>query len=88
MVGVLLDDTGGVVVGVERVHEDEGDVDVVRAVEMLDLSHREVEEGHALADLDDRLGAGASHGGTETTVELEHGELVEDRGVGALRSSA
>ena len=84
VVGVLLDDAGSVVVGVERVHEDKGDVDVVRAVEMLDLTNRKIEEGHALTDLDDRLGTGAAHGGTEATVELEDGELVEDGRVGGL----
>lgn len=75
---VLLDDVGSVLVGVEGVHEDEGDVDVVGAVEELDLTDGEVEERHAVADLDDGLGADAAHGGTETTVELEDGELAEE----------
>ena len=44
----------------------------------LDLADREVEESHALADLDNRLGTDTAHGSTETTVELEDGELVED----------
>ena len=44
----------------------------------LDLPDTEVEEGHALADLDDTLGSDAAHRGTETTVELEDGELVEE----------
>lgn len=35
---VLLDDGGGVVVGVERVHENKGDVDVVGAVQVLNLT--------------------------------------------------
>jgi hypothetical protein len=43
---VLLDDVGRVLVGVEGVHEHEGDVDVVRAVEELDLTDGQVEEGH------------------------------------------
>lgn len=43
-----------------RVHEDEGHVDVVRRVEVLDLTNGQVEEGHAIANLDDRLGAGAA----------------------------
>lgn len=75
---VLLDDGGGVVVGVERVHQDERHVDVVGAVEELDLSHGKVEEGHAVTDLDDRLGTDATHRGTETTVELEDGQLVQE----------
>jgi len=67
-----------VLVGVERVHEDEGDVDVVGAVEELDLTDGQVEERHAVADLNDRLGANAAHGGTETTVELEDSELAQE----------
>lgn len=35
MVLVLLDDAGGVLVGVERVHENERDIDVVLRVEVL-----------------------------------------------------
>lgn len=84
MVLVLLDDAGSVVIGVERVHENEGDVDVELLVEVLDLAHRQVEEGHALAHLDDRLGSNTAHGSTETTIELEDGKLVEDRGVDAI----
>lgn len=78
---VLLDDALGVLVGVERVHEDEGNVDVVLLVEVLNLTDREVEEGHALTNLNDRLGADTAHGGAETTVELEDSELVKDRRV-------
>lgn len=75
---VLLDDGSGVVVCVERVHENEGDVDIVCAVEILDLSHGKVEEGHAITDFDDGLGTDATHGGSQTTVELENSELVEE----------
>jgi hypothetical protein len=50
----------------------------------LDLPHAEVEEGHAFADLDDTLGSDAAHGGAETTVELQNGELVEDCRILAL----
>jgi len=75
---VLLDDGLGVLVGVEGVHEDEGHIDVVGAVEMLNLADRQIQEGHAVTDLDDGLGADAAHGGTETTVELDDGELVQE----------
>lgn len=34
----LLDNGGGIVVGVERVHEEERNVDVVGAVQVLDLA--------------------------------------------------
>lgn len=75
---VFLDDGRGIVVGVERVHEDEGDIDIVGSVEEFNLSHGQVEERHAISDFDDGLGTDATHGGTETTVELQDGELVEE----------
>jgi len=75
---VFLDDGLGILVGVEGVHEDEGNVHVECAVEVLDLANRQVKEGHALTDLDDGLGADATHGGTETTVQLNNSELVEE----------
>ena len=87
----------------------------------LDLPDGEVEEGHAVSDLDHRLGSNTSHRGscsapertidresatsrtlvselirhllprrlwrcrlTETSVELEDGELPEDRSIGRL----
>lgn len=75
---VLLDDGSGIIVGVERVHQDEGNVDVVCAVEVLDLADRQVEEGHAVTDLNDGLGSNAAHRGTETSVELEDGELAQE----------
>jgi hypothetical protein len=79
---VLLDDVLGVVVGVEGVHENEGNVDVVCAVEVFNLADRQVKERHAFTDFDDGLGADAPHGSSETTIELEDSELVEefDRG--------
>jgi len=75
---VFLDDVGGVLVGVEGVHQDEGHVDIVGAVEVLDLADGEIEEGHAIADLNDGFGTNTAHGGTKTTVQLEDSELVEE----------
>ena len=59
VVGVFLDNARRVVVRVERVHQDERHVDVVRAVQVLDLAHGQVQEGHALTNLDHTLGTGA-----------------------------
>lgn len=84
---VLLDDGLGVGVGVERVHQDERHVNVVGAVEVLDLADGEIQEGHAVTDLNDGLGTDAAHGGTETTIKLDDGQLVEELdglGVGEL----
>ena len=82
---VLLDDGLGVLVGVEGVHENKGNVDVEGAVEVLDLTHRQVQEGHALPDLNDGLGADAAHRGSQTTVELDDRQLVQElnRGLAA-----
>lgn len=75
---VLLDDVLGVIVGVEGVHENERDIDVVCAVEIFNLADRQVKERHAFTDFDNGLGADAAHGCSETTIELENGELVEE----------
>lgn len=75
---IFLNDVLCILVGVERVHEDERHVDVIGAVEIFDLAHREIKEGHTLAYLDDGLWTDTSHGGTETTVEFEDRELVEE----------
>lgn len=75
---VLLDNGSSVIVGVERVHQDEGHVDTVGAVEVFNLTDRQVEEGHAVTDLNDGLGSDATHGGTQTSVELEDSELVQE----------
>lgn len=75
---VLLDDGRGIVVGVERVHQDERHVRVISAVQVLDLSHGKVQEGHAITDLNDGLGANATHGSTETTIQLQNSQLVQE----------
>ena len=74
---VLLDDVGGIGVSVERVHEHKWHIDVVLAVEVLNLADGQVEERHAVSDLNDRLGANATHRGTQTTVQLNHSQLIE-----------
>lgn len=39
LVGILLDDSEGVLMGVERSHEDEGNIHLVVGVQMLDLTN-------------------------------------------------
>lgn len=75
---VLLDDVLCVIIGIEGVHENEGNVHVVCAVEVLNLADRQVKERHAFTDFDNGLGADTTHGGSETTIELKNGELVEE----------
>lgn len=54
----------------------------------LNLTNAQVQEGHAVADFNDGLGADTAHSGAEATVKLEDGKLVEDRGVNVLRKGA
>jgi hypothetical protein len=75
---VLLDDVLCVIVSVEGVHENERNVDVVCAVEVFDLADGQVKERHAFTDFDNGLGADATHGSSETTIELENSKLVEE----------
>lgn len=44
----------------------------------LNLPDTEIQEGHTVPDLNNRLGTDTTHGCTETTVELQDGKLVED----------
>lgn len=81
LVGILLDDAKGIVVGVERGHEDKGNIDAVGGVEMLDLSDGQVEEGHVVLDLESTLRSSHTHGGSETTIDLQDSKLVEVLGV-------
>lgn len=50
----------------------------------LDLADGQVEEGHSLANLDNRLGSNAAHRRAKSSVELENGELVEEGWGGAF----
>ena len=56
LVGVLLDDTEGIVMGIEGRHEDEGDIDTMGSVEVLDLTDSKIEEGHVILYLEGTLG--------------------------------
>lgn len=75
---VFLDDILGIIVGVEGVHENKWDVDVVCAVKVFDLSDGKIKEGHAITDFDNGLGANTAHGCTKTTVELENSKLAQE----------
>ena len=57
LVGVFLDDTQGILMGIERGHEDEGYIDLVSRVEVLDLADSEIEESHVVFDLQGTFGA-------------------------------
>lgn len=52
LIGIFLDDTQSVFMGVKRCHEDERNIDFVRRVQMLNLSHGEVEERHVVLDFE------------------------------------
>jgi len=74
---VFADDFRGVFVGVEGVHQDQGNVGVISRVQVLDLLHSQVQEGEVPPDCNDGLRALAPHGRAKTSVELDHHEFVE-----------
>lgn len=51
-------------------------------IETFDLADGQIEETHTVTYFDGAFRTGASHGGTEATIELEDGEFIEDRGDG------
>lgn len=69
--GVSVEDGGGVIGGGEAVHEQQGEGGVVFAAEVEDLAADEVEEGEAVFDGEEGLGAVESHAGAEATVEFD-----------------
>ena len=75
---VLLDDVAGIFVGVERIHQDEGHIDIVCAVEIFDLADGQVEERHAVSNLNDGFGTNTTHRCTESTIQLDDREFVQE----------
>ena len=75
---VLSEDLSGVFFGVERVHQDQRDVRLVGLVQVLDLLNSQVQKVQSRSDGNHRLGSSAAHGSTETTVELDDDQLVEE----------
>jgi hypothetical protein len=61
LVGILLDDSEGVLVGVERSHEDEGNVHLVSGIQMLNLADSQIEECHVIFDLQSAFRTGHSY---------------------------
>lgn len=57
LVSILFDDPEGIFVSVERSHEDQRDVHAMGGVEVLDLTHGQVEEGHIIFYLKSALGS-------------------------------
>jgi len=58
LVSIFLDDTEGVFMGIERSHENEGNIGTMGSVEVLDLTNGEIEEGHIILYLESALCAG------------------------------
>jgi hypothetical protein len=56
LVGVFLDDAKGVFVCVEGRHKDQGNVDLVGGIEVLDLTDCQVQESHVVFDLEGTFG--------------------------------
>lgn len=85
MVRVLLNDTRRIVVRVERVHQDEWYVHIIRAIQVLNLTHGHIEERHTLAYFNHTLWARAAHCRAKTAIKLQHSQLVQDGWVRRLR---
>lgn len=77
-VGVLTEKLVGVIVGVERVHQDQWNADSIRTVKELDLLKSQIQESEIVADGDDRLWTFATHGGTQSTIQLNDHQLVKN----------
>ena len=61
LIGILFDDPEGILVGVERSHENEGNIHLVGGVQMLNLTDCQVEERHVVFDLQSALSASHSY---------------------------
>jgi len=61
LIGILFDDSESVLVGVERSHENEGNIHLVGGVQMLNLTDGQVEECHVVFDLQSALSAGHTY---------------------------
>jgi hypothetical protein len=55
LICILLNDAKRVFMHVKRGHQNERDIDTTRRIEMLNLVHGKVEEGHVVLDLKRRL---------------------------------
>lgn len=58
LVSILFDDTKGILVSIERSHENERHVNMIGGVEMFDLPDSEIKESHVVFDLERTLSAG------------------------------
>ncbi len=74
---VLLQRSEGVVAGPEAVHQHQREPAMAGPSQMEDLSRDEIEERHAWAHGEQRLGAGHPHARSEAAVELDDHRPVE-----------
>ena len=85
---VLSDNFNGLHFGVERVHEEEGQMRIVLRVEAFDLSDRQIEETHPVPHFNRTFGSNAAHGGSQPPVELQNGQFVPVGGGPGFRCGA
>lgn len=78
MIFIFFDNCCGIIVGVERVYEENGDVGVVVVVEVFDLVDGYVKERYVIMDFDDWFGINVIYGGIEIIVEFENSKFVEE----------
>ena len=58
LVGVLLDDAKSVFMRIKRSHQNKRDIGALGCVEVLNLAHSKIEEGHIIFNLERALRAG------------------------------
>lgn len=73
---VFVDDFESILVSIEGVHQDKGDRRVELRVQRLDLLHSQVQETLFAVDLNDTLGTSAAHRGSQSSIELQHHQLI------------
>ena len=61
LVRILLDDPQGIFVCVERCHKDQRNVDFMGSVEVFNLAHSQIQEGHVILDFESGFSSGHAY---------------------------
>ena len=67
-----------IILSVEGIHQNKWNINTVGLVEMLDLLNGQIKEVKAGANRNERFWTSATHGSTQTTIELDNDELVQE----------
>ena len=67
-----------IILSVEGVHQNKWNINTVGLVEMFDLLNGQIKEVKAGANRNERFWTSATHGSSQTTIELDNDELVQE----------